>query len=162
MRRRTRRAVKGRPALPADEYTDVRQGVLARDGYRCLNPLCRRDSGLQVDHVIPRSQGGPDDPANLASLCGYCNAKKERGTLLVIPNGDGTFRFHDLVRTVTCESCFRAILQGERAWVPTPAGNLRCVEIGSGRTVQGEDRHGSGDAAVRQGGAAVLEGRDRA
>lgn len=32
-----------------------------------------------VDHVIPRSAGGTDDPANLVLACGYCNSRKSSG-----------------------------------------------------------------------------------
>lgn len=33
-------------------------------------PGCRF---MQVDHVIPRSQGGPDDLSNYQLVCGPCN-----------------------------------------------------------------------------------------
>lgn len=55
-----------------------------RDGDRC--PLCRKTirfdlksgprgdrRGPSVDHVVPRSQGGSDDPANLRLTCWGCN-----------------------------------------------------------------------------------------
>ena len=59
-----------RGALTPAAYAELRMAVLNRDGYRCL--LCgRRGSDanpLQVHHVIPRSRGGTDHRAGLASL----------------------------------------------------------------------------------------------
>lgn len=54
----------GRP-MPRG-WSMLRARVLVRDDYRC-----RRCGAFanQVDHVIPRSRGGPDTMANLESLC---------------------------------------------------------------------------------------------
>jgi 5-methylcytosine-specific restriction endonuclease McrA len=36
---------------------------------------------LQVDHIVPRSRGGTDDPDNLQALCYRCNSmKRDRDT----------------------------------------------------------------------------------
>ena len=36
---------------------------------------------LQVDHIVPRSRGGTDDPDNLQALCYSCNSmKRDRDT----------------------------------------------------------------------------------
>lgn len=51
--------------------------VLKRDGFRCK--YCGASSLstiLHVDHVIPRAEGGTDDPANLVSSCAPCNLGK--------------------------------------------------------------------------------------
>ena len=50
-----------------------RRGVLRRDGHRCA--YCRR-SGTTVDHVMPRSRGGPDSWENLVACCVRCNNSK--------------------------------------------------------------------------------------
>jgi 5-methylcytosine-specific restriction endonuclease McrA len=57
----------------------VRLLVLERDGYRC-----RWCGGLadQADHLLPRSRGGSDDPANLVAACGHCN--RRRGAALPV------------------------------------------------------------------------------
>lgn len=34
----------------------------------------------QIDHVIPRSRGGADEPANLAPCCVRCNSSKGSNT----------------------------------------------------------------------------------
>jgi 5-methylcytosine-specific restriction endonuclease McrA len=50
-----------------------RRGVLRRDGHRCA--YCRR-SAATVDHVLPRSRGGPDAWENLVACCVRCNNLK--------------------------------------------------------------------------------------
>lgn len=32
-----------------------------------------------VDHIVPRSKGGGDDPGNLSTMCRRCHAKKTAG-----------------------------------------------------------------------------------
>ena len=53
------------------------KAVMERDQYRCQH--CRAWTDLTVDHVVPRSQGGSDDPENLQVLCGPCNSRKGTG-----------------------------------------------------------------------------------
>ena len=49
--------------------------VLKRDQYRCR--ICRKSGvELEVDHVIPFSQGGADRLDNLQTLCKDCNRSK--------------------------------------------------------------------------------------
>ena len=53
----------------------TRKAVLARDSYTCQ--YCGREaSGLTVDHVIPRSRGGPSAWENIVAACAPCNRKK--------------------------------------------------------------------------------------
>lgn len=49
----------------------TRKAVYKRDGYRCA--LCDSTRGLQIHHVMKRSQGGTNDPMNLITLCMYCH-----------------------------------------------------------------------------------------
>ncbi len=46
----------------------LQRRVRARDGHRCQVPGCSR-AAVHAHHIIPRSQGGTDDPENLVSLC---------------------------------------------------------------------------------------------
>ena len=49
--------------------------VLRRDDYTCR--YCRSaENPLTIDHVVPTSLGGTDDPANLVTACRDCNAGK--------------------------------------------------------------------------------------
>lgn len=55
----------------------IRFDVLRRDGYTCR--YCGRsapDVPVHVDHVIPRVEGGTDDPSNLVTACQDCNLGK--------------------------------------------------------------------------------------
>ena len=37
---------------------------------------CCSKENLTVDHKIPKTQGGTDDPKNLQCLCSFCNQMK--------------------------------------------------------------------------------------
>ena len=46
--------------------------------------LCKHEiefRHMEVDHIIPRAIGGPDDDTNLQLLCGHCNRVKGTGTM---------------------------------------------------------------------------------
>lgn len=53
---------------------DVRKVVLERDAYRCQ--MCGDWHNLAVDHIKPKSKGGPDTLDNLRVLCQSCNSRK--------------------------------------------------------------------------------------
>ena len=50
----------------------TRLQVYIRDGFRCA--LCDDTRGIQIHHVIHRSQGGSNAPMNLITLCWRCHA----------------------------------------------------------------------------------------
>lgn len=57
----------------------LRFAVLERDGHTCQ--YCGLSAGeegavLQVDHIVPVSMGGRDEPQNLLTACRDCNAGK--------------------------------------------------------------------------------------
>jgi hypothetical protein len=53
----------------------LRYEVLRRDNHQCR--YCHStENPLTVDHVIPSTLGGTDDPANLVAACRDCNAGK--------------------------------------------------------------------------------------
>lgn len=55
----------------------IRVSILHRDGYKCV--FCGRNAKqveLEVDHILPFSKGGSNDPNNLQTLCFDCNRGK--------------------------------------------------------------------------------------
>ncbi len=57
-----------RPTVPL-----TRKGVLARDSHRCA--YCAAPA-TSLDHVVPRSRGGPHTWENVVAACGRCNHVK--------------------------------------------------------------------------------------
>lgn len=51
-----------------------RRAVFARDGYRCQ--YCGA-AAENIDHVVPRSRGGPHTWENVVAACRPCNTAKE-------------------------------------------------------------------------------------
>jgi diadenosine tetraphosphate (Ap4A) HIT family hydrolase len=55
----------------------IRYEVLKRAKFRCeLCGVPADEKALEVDHIVPRNKGGPDDETNLQALCYSCNAMK--------------------------------------------------------------------------------------
>jgi len=56
----------------------LRRYVLERDHYTCVT--CGKAGGLsmQVDHVVPKRDGGRNEPGNLQTLCAVCHTRKTR------------------------------------------------------------------------------------
>jgi 5-methylcytosine-specific restriction endonuclease McrA len=53
----------------------TRREVFIRDGFTCQ--YCGRETGdLTIDHIIPRSRGGPHTWDNLVAACKPCNHRK--------------------------------------------------------------------------------------
>jgi hypothetical protein len=55
----------------------VRFAIFARDNFTCQ--YCGRMTPeviLEIDHILPRSEGGSDDPTNLVTSCFECNRGK--------------------------------------------------------------------------------------
>ena len=63
---------EGRPKLPP-EWHRLRRRVL-RAASRCAQ--CGGVGPFDVDHVVPRCQGGGHEPSNLRALCRPCHASK--------------------------------------------------------------------------------------
>jgi len=51
----------------------TRRQVLARDRHKCTAPGCNHTRFLEVHHLKSRSQGGPNEPDNLMTLCSACH-----------------------------------------------------------------------------------------
>ena len=60
--------------VPHDRNVAVnRRTVFARDGHRCQYCGAQAES---IDHVVPRSRGGPHSWDNVVACCRRCNAHK--------------------------------------------------------------------------------------
>jgi len=70
------RPKKPRLKLDAENYNELRNQVLARDGWRCQSCGSRRN--LQVHHMRARSKLGDDALQNLISLCAGCHGQQHR------------------------------------------------------------------------------------
>jgi 5-methylcytosine-specific restriction endonuclease McrA len=56
----------------------TRRAVFARDSWTCQ--YCGATSHLTVDHMIPRSRGGPSSWDNIVTSCAPCNRRKGNRT----------------------------------------------------------------------------------
>ena len=74
---------KPQPAFAREISKEVRAYVLDRNGFTCQ--MCgavagephpydpTRKTRLHIGHIIDKSMGGTDDPANLRAICSVCN-----------------------------------------------------------------------------------------
>ena len=66
--------------LSSSEWVDLRTVILNRDGYQCV--YCgSTEEPLHVDHKMPLSLGGSNDPDNLVVACRECNCGKSGRTV---------------------------------------------------------------------------------
>ncbi|MBV6714866.1 HNH endonuclease [Paenibacillus chitinolyticus] len=67
----------------------LKRGLFYRDNGVCV--LCRKDltgvinrgNGFEIDHIVPISFYGSNDPSNLQILCRDCNLKKSNSSSLI-------------------------------------------------------------------------------
>jgi len=64
--------------VPFKNIVLSRKNILKRDASSCQ--YCGSGSDLTIDHVIPKSRGGPDTWENLVTACNSCNHKKGNRT----------------------------------------------------------------------------------
>jgi 5-methylcytosine-specific restriction endonuclease McrA len=75
--------------MKAAQRIKLFETIFARDGGRCVycgvethrlgKGMSRSPALASLDHVVPRSQGGPLNPANLVLACQACN--NQRGVM---------------------------------------------------------------------------------
>jgi hypothetical protein len=74
-------------------WAEVIRLVETRAGQRC--EYCRMHQSLQgatfhIEHILPRSRGGSDDPDNLALACPRCNLQKSDRIEVADPDSNAT------------------------------------------------------------------------
>ena len=79
-------SLKRIPSIGRNISPKVRNEILERNGFTCQlcgagaqdpDPINRsRTVRLHIDHIVPVSQGGTDNPTNLRVLCSTCNEGK--------------------------------------------------------------------------------------
>ena len=69
--------------VPYKRPVPSRKNIFNRDGHRCM--YCGRRANknkvvLELEHIIPKSKGGPNSWHNLVASCHECNQKKRDRT----------------------------------------------------------------------------------
>jgi|SRR5712691_5521770 len=75
---------ESRDYIPVDLVRRVRATAKLRCGY-CLSPQRLVMARLEIEHIIPLSQGGTDDEVNLWLSCPLCNRFKAQRTQAIDP-----------------------------------------------------------------------------
>ena len=93
-----------------------RDRVKKRDHGRCR--WCGTDQEIQIHHVRYRSEGGPDTPKNLISICANCHAmahsnKRKYQPILLT----WLWLYYEMNKEYTVQSVFRLV-----EWHQTPHG----------------------------------------
>jgi 5-methylcytosine-specific restriction endonuclease McrA len=65
---------------PMQRVALTKKNVLLRDDYICQYCGSREERLMTVDHVVPKSKGGPSTWENLVCACGRCNNRKNNRT----------------------------------------------------------------------------------
>jgi hypothetical protein len=71
----------------------VRRRVLHRDDHVCSVPGCRNALYLDLHHLTPRAEGGPNADENLVTLCGVHHRAAHAGELLIAGSPPRDLRF---------------------------------------------------------------------
>lgn len=68
--------IKGRLKMKVPCHRALREFVIHRDGYKCVE--CGSTDILQLvaDHILSRRNGGAHHPSNMQCLCNSCNSRK--------------------------------------------------------------------------------------
>ena len=85
--------------VPSLRRQYVLERVAGRDGWSCFYCGALGDGSVHLDHVVPRSNGGSDEPDNLVISCEECNRAKGMlpGWWFILSRATG-IRAHRLTR----------------------------------------------------------------
>lgn len=87
-------------------FEDTKARVLNRDEYKCQ--ICkgkRKNTRLEVHHIIFRSQGGSDEAENLITLCHTCHSALHAGRIKVNLAGKskGQLKYATQMNSIRCQ-----------------------------------------------------------
>jgi hypothetical protein len=106
--------------IPVEVDARIRSAARNRCGY-CLSPQRLVMAHLEIEHIIPRSQGGSDEESNLWLSCPICNGHKSDKTSGSDPQTGKTVRLFN-PRTQKWSEHFRWSEDGLRVIGLTPTG----------------------------------------
>ena len=98
--------------VPYRKVLLTRRNVIRRDGHTCV--YCGASERLTIDHVMPKSRGGPDTWENLVAACTPCNNRKGNRT----PEEAGLTMHSRPFRPSHVMYMRDLIGNGEEAWKP--------------------------------------------
>jgi len=96
----------------------IRYEILKQAKYRCeLCGISAEEKALEVDHILPRNQGGTDDTNNLQALCYSCNSMKRDRDDTDFRGASDAYQFRE-IGCLFCEiDTSRIILEDELCYV---------------------------------------------
>lgn len=74
---------------------------------------CGTAGPMEREHMLPRSKGGGDEPANIAAACHPCNTRKNDRVGRWLPCGRATWQPTDYCLDVSCLKCTPAQMAAE-------------------------------------------------
>lgn len=116
-----------RRAIPASIERRVRAAAGNRCGY-CLSPQHLVMARLEMEHIIPLSQGGTDDESNLWLACPLCNSHKSDKTEAIEPETGERFPLFN-PRTQRWSEHFAWADDGVHIVGKTPVGRATIVAL---------------------------------
>lgn len=116
--------VNGRNILTDQSWGRLRHQVARRDDHTCF--YCGvEDPDGHVDHLMPLSRGGTDDPTNLVWACVHCNESKGDRTaeeFVFQPAGKSDVAPPERSRSVLFQPGYaRAIVAGDTKFAEKPS-----------------------------------------
>jgi hypothetical protein len=110
--------------------------VFERDGWRCTVPGCSSYRNLHDHHVVFRSAGGSDDPANRTTLCAFHHLRGvHAGRVRCLGEAPAGLRFElglragrlPLLRYGAREELLARCTPAATSWTPRAAGCVTSV-----------------------------------